>query len=90
MFRWPCGFIDKIASVGANKIVTIKEGAGKVAERDLARCEDSPRQILKRHKTPCRGVLNSKNLKDLPALEKSHEKEFTNCFAIRVRASRAQ
>jgi hypothetical protein len=33
--RWPSGAIDRIANVGANKILTIKEGAGLVAQRDF-------------------------------------------------------
>ena len=33
--RWPSGAIDRIANVGANKILTIKEGAGLVEQRDF-------------------------------------------------------
>jgi hypothetical protein len=35
--RWPNGAIDKIANVGANKILTIKEGAGLVEQRDFGK-----------------------------------------------------
>jgi enediyne biosynthesis protein E4 len=33
--RWPDGVIDKIADVGVNKILTIKEGQGLVAQKDF-------------------------------------------------------
>ena len=33
--RWPSGAIDRIANVGANKILTIKERAGLVEQRDF-------------------------------------------------------
>jgi len=35
--RWPSGLVDKITGVGVNKIVTIKEGQGKIEEREYAR-----------------------------------------------------
>jgi hypothetical protein len=35
--RWPSGTIDKITGVAVNKIVTIKEGQGKVEEKDFVR-----------------------------------------------------
>jgi enediyne biosynthesis protein E4 len=31
--RWPSGVIDKVSNVGVNRIVTIKEGQGKVDEK---------------------------------------------------------
>lgn len=40
--RWPSGTIDKITGASVNKIVTIKEGQGKVDEKDLVR-STSPR-----------------------------------------------
>jgi enediyne biosynthesis protein E4 len=33
--RWPNGTVDKISNVGANRIVTIKEGQGKVEEKEF-------------------------------------------------------
>ena len=35
--RWPSGTVDKITGLGVNKIVTIKEGQGKIEERDYTR-----------------------------------------------------
>ncbi|HSE20479.1 MAG TPA: CRTAC1 family protein [Pyrinomonadaceae bacterium] len=35
--RWPSGTVDKITGLGVNKIVTIKEGQGKIEEREYAR-----------------------------------------------------
>ncbi|HKR15634.1 MAG TPA: ASPIC/UnbV domain-containing protein, partial [Pyrinomonadaceae bacterium] len=35
--RWPSGAVDKITNVGANRIVTIKEGQGKIAEKEFVR-----------------------------------------------------
>jgi enediyne biosynthesis protein E4 len=35
--RWPSGLVDRITGVGVNKIVTIKEGQGKIEEREYAR-----------------------------------------------------
>ena len=34
---WPSGVVDKISGVGVNRIVTIKEGQGKVDEREFSR-----------------------------------------------------
>ena len=33
--RWPSGAVDKISGVGVNRIVTIKEGQGKVDEKEF-------------------------------------------------------
>ena len=33
--RWPSGAVDKIANVGVNRIITIKEGQGKVDEKEF-------------------------------------------------------
>ena len=33
--RWPSGNVDKITNVGANRVVTIKEGQGKIAEKEF-------------------------------------------------------
>jgi hypothetical protein len=33
--RWPSGAVDKISNVGVNRIVTIKEGVGKVDEKEF-------------------------------------------------------
>jgi hypothetical protein len=33
--RWPSGTVDKITNVGVNRIVTIKEGQGKIAEKEF-------------------------------------------------------
>ena len=35
--RWPSGVVDKITGVGVNRIVTIKEGQGKIAEKEFTR-----------------------------------------------------
>lgn len=35
--RWPSGVVDKITGASVNKIVTIKEGQGKVDEKDLVK-----------------------------------------------------
>lgn len=35
--RWPSGNIDKVSGVGVNRIVTIKEGQGKIAEKEFKR-----------------------------------------------------
>src|SRR6185436_10209887 len=34
--RWPSGVVDKIAGAGVNRIITIKEGQGKVDEKDYS------------------------------------------------------
>jgi hypothetical protein len=34
---WPSGVIDKVSGVGVNRIVTIKEGQGKVDEKEFSR-----------------------------------------------------
>jgi len=34
---WPSGVVDKISGVGVNRIVTIKEGQGKVDEKEFSR-----------------------------------------------------
>ena len=34
---WPSGLIDKVSGVGVNRIVTIKEGQGKVDEKEFSR-----------------------------------------------------
>jgi len=33
--RWPSGTVDKISNVGVNRIITIKEGIGKVDEKEF-------------------------------------------------------
>ncbi|MEN3327058.1 MAG: enediyne biosynthesis protein [Acidobacteriota bacterium] len=33
--RWPSGTIDKVSNVGVNRIITIKEGQGKVDEKEF-------------------------------------------------------
>ena len=33
--HWPSGVVDKVTNVGANKIMTIKEGQGLIAQKDL-------------------------------------------------------
>jgi hypothetical protein len=33
--RWPTGVVDKVSGVGVNRIVTIKEGQGKVEEKEF-------------------------------------------------------
>jgi hypothetical protein len=35
--RWPSGNVDKITGVAANKIITIKEGQGKLDEKDSSK-----------------------------------------------------
>jgi len=35
--RWPSGIVDKVTGVGVNRIVTIKEGQGKIAEKEFTR-----------------------------------------------------
>jgi len=35
--RWPSGAVDKIKGVGVNRIVTIKEGQGKVEEKEVTK-----------------------------------------------------
>ena len=35
--RWPSGTIDKVTNVGVNRIVTIKEGQGKIAEKEFVK-----------------------------------------------------
>jgi hypothetical protein len=35
--HWPSGVVDKVSSVGVNRIVTIKEGQGKVDEKEFSR-----------------------------------------------------
>ena len=35
--RWPSGTVDKVVNVGVNRIVTIKEGQGKIAEKDFGK-----------------------------------------------------
>jgi enediyne biosynthesis protein E4 len=35
--RWPSGTVDKVTNVGANRIVTIKEGQGKIGEMPFNR-----------------------------------------------------
>lgn len=37
LVRWPSGVIDKVSSVGVNRIVTIKEGQGNVDEKEFSR-----------------------------------------------------
>jgi hypothetical protein len=39
--RWPSGAVDKIKDVGANKILTVKEGQGIVGQKDF---KSSPRR----------------------------------------------
>ena len=34
--RWPSGAVDKITGVGANKILTIKEGQGLISQKDFS------------------------------------------------------
>ena len=45
--RWPSGTVDKISNVGVNRIVTIKEGQGKVDEKDSS---NSHKKAHKAHK----------------------------------------
>jgi len=35
--RWPSGLVEKITGVGVNRIVTIKEGQGKIEEKEYTR-----------------------------------------------------
>jgi hypothetical protein len=35
--RWPSGVIDKISGPGVNRITTIKEGQGKVDEKEYTK-----------------------------------------------------
>ena len=35
--RWPSGAVDKISNVGVNRIITIKEGQGKVDEKEFTK-----------------------------------------------------
>ena len=35
--RWPSGTVDKISNVGVNRIVTIKEGLGKIDEKEFSK-----------------------------------------------------
>ncbi|HEU4712117.1 MAG TPA: CRTAC1 family protein [Pyrinomonadaceae bacterium] len=35
--RWPSGTVDKVTSVGVNRVVTIKEGQGKIAEKEFVK-----------------------------------------------------
>jgi len=35
--RWPSGIVDKVTGVGVNRIVTIKEGQGKIAEKEFTK-----------------------------------------------------
>jgi hypothetical protein len=35
--RWPSGAVDKITGVGVNRIITIKEGQGKVDEKEFTK-----------------------------------------------------
>jgi hypothetical protein len=35
--RWPSGAVDKISGVGVNRIVVIKEGQGKVDEKEYGK-----------------------------------------------------
>jgi len=35
--HWPSGVVDKVSSVGVNRIVTIKEGQGNVGEKEFSR-----------------------------------------------------
>jgi enediyne biosynthesis protein E4 len=35
--RWPSGVVDKISGVAVNRVVTIKEGQGKVDEKEFSR-----------------------------------------------------
>jgi hypothetical protein len=39
--RWPSGMVDKITNLGANKILTIKEGQGVVDQKNF---NTSPRR----------------------------------------------
>jgi len=35
--RWPSGAVDKISGIGVNRIVVIKEGQGKVDEKEYGK-----------------------------------------------------
>jgi hypothetical protein len=35
--RWPSGAVDKITGAGANRIIVIKEGQGKVDEKEFSK-----------------------------------------------------
>jgi hypothetical protein len=35
--RWPSGTVDKISGAGINRIITIKEGQGKVDEKEFTK-----------------------------------------------------
>jgi len=35
--RWPSGTVDKITNVGVNRIITIKEGQGKIDEKEFVK-----------------------------------------------------
>jgi hypothetical protein len=35
--RWPSGTVDKITNFGANRIITVKEGQGKVDEKEFSK-----------------------------------------------------
>ena len=35
--RWPSGTVDKVTAVGVNRVVTIKEGQGKIAEKEFVK-----------------------------------------------------
>jgi hypothetical protein len=35
--RWPSGVVDKITGLGANKIITVKEGQGLIEQKDFKR-----------------------------------------------------
>jgi hypothetical protein len=35
--RWPSGVVDKISGAGVNRIITIKEGQGKVDEKEYSK-----------------------------------------------------
>ena len=35
--RWPSGVVDKISATGVNRIITIKEGQGKIDEKEFSK-----------------------------------------------------
>jgi hypothetical protein len=35
--RWPSGNVDKITNAGANRIIIVKEGQGKVDEKEFSK-----------------------------------------------------
>jgi hypothetical protein len=37
--RWPSGNVDKITGVGVNRVIIIKEGQGKVDEKEFRQSE---------------------------------------------------